>query len=67
MDQDAADRGVGGAEVAFQFGDDGVDALHGEVVGEGAVAADVDAVVVVGVGAGHDDVVDVDEIGRAHV
>ena len=40
VDEDAADQGVGGAEIAFELRDDGVDAFHGQVVGQGAVAAD---------------------------
>ena len=51
VDQEAVDFGGIELECAFEGGDDRVDAGHGEVVGEGAVAGDLDVVgdVVVGV------------------
>ena len=35
VNKNTADEGVGGAEIAFEFRDDGVDAFHGQVVGQG--------------------------------
>ena len=43
MDEEAADFGAIEFEGVFEFGDDLVDAGHGEIVGEGAVAVDLDA------------------------
>ena len=56
--------GAASSEVAFELGDDCVDAGHGEVVGQGAVAVDLDAVVGAAVAAGDDDVVDVEDLGE---
>ena len=39
VDEEAADFGAFGFEGVFELGDDGVDLGHGEVVGQGAVAA----------------------------
>ena len=63
VDEEAGDLGGFALELAFELGDELVDARHGEVVGEGAVAGDLDEGLL-GVGAGHAgdaDVVDVDQ------
>ena len=44
VDEQAVDFGRVEFERAFERGDDGVDARHGEVVGQGAVAADLDVI-----------------------
>jgi len=41
VDEEAVDLGGVEFEGAFEGGDDGVDAGHGEVVGEGAVTGDL--------------------------
>ncbi len=41
MDEEAVDLGGDQLEGAFEGGDDGVHTSHGEIVGEGAVAADL--------------------------
>jgi len=64
VDEEAADFGAVEFEGVFEFGDDLVDAGHREVVGEGAVAVDVDAVGSVAVGAGDEDLVDVEDLGE---
>ena len=69
MDEEATDLGAIEFEGVFEFGDDLVDAGHGEIVGEGAVAIDLDAFdVAVGsivvVGAGDEDFVDVEDLGK---
>ena len=64
MDEEAADLGGVEFEGAFEGGDDLVDAGHGEVVGQGAVAVDLDAVGAVGVDAGDEDLVDVEDLGE---
>jgi hypothetical protein len=43
MDEKAADLGAIEFEGVLEFGDDLVDAGHGEIVGEGAVTVDLDA------------------------
>ena len=60
VDEEAADFGDFELEGVFEGGDDLVDAAHGELVGEGAVAGDLEAVVVAGDG----DVVDVQDLGE---
>ena len=62
MDEEAGDFGGLQFEGVFEGGDYGVDPGHGEVVGQGAVAVDLDAVV--DVGAGDEDVVDVEDLGE---
>jgi hypothetical protein len=69
VDEEAADsRGQSRSLKAFQFGDGLVDAGHGEIVGEGAVAVDLDALdAAIGsvvVGAGDEDLVDVEDLGE---
>ena len=68
MDEKAADFGAVEFEGVFEFGDDLVDTGHGEIVGEGAVAVDLDALdAAVGsvvVGAGDEDFVDVEDLGE---
>jgi len=64
MDEEAADLGAVEFEGVFEFGDDLVDTGHGEIVGEGAVAVDVDAIGSVVVGAGDEDFVDVEDLGE---
>ena len=59
--QDAVDFGGFEFELVFEAGDDVVDVLHLESVGEGAVAGDVEAVA----DASDDDVVDVEDLGEA--
>ncbi len=44
VDEKAVDLGGVELERAFERGDDGVDAGHGEIVGQGAVAGDLDVV-----------------------
>jgi hypothetical protein len=60
VDEETADFGAVEFEGAFEGGDDVVNLGHGEVVGEGAVAVDLDAVV----DAGDEDVVDVEDLGK---
>ncbi len=43
VDEEADDFGGVGFEGGFEGGDGGVDVGHGEVVGQGAVAGDLDA------------------------
>ena len=62
MDEEAADLRCIEFEGALEGGDDLVDTGHGEVVGEGAVAVDLDAVGSVVVGAGDEDLVDVEDL-----
>ena len=62
MDEEAGDFGAVEFEGVFEGGDDLVDLRHGEVVGEGAVAVDLDAVGSVVVGAGDEDLVDVEDL-----
>ncbi len=64
MDEEAADFGVVELEGVFESGDDLVDLGHGEVVGQGAVAVDLDAVGSIVVGAGDEDLVDVENLGE---
>ena len=61
VDEDAVDFGGFEFELVFEAGDDVVDVLHLEGVGEGAVAGDVEAVA----DASDDDVVDVEDLGEA--
>ena len=72
VDEEARDLGGVEFEGALERGDDGVDARHGQIVGQGAVAADLDAVarVVADVvargraGAGDEDLVNVENLGE---
>ena len=64
MDEEAGDLGAVEFEGVFEGGDDLVDSGHGEVVGEGAVAVDLDAVGSVVVGARDEDLVDVEDLGE---
>jgi len=68
VDEEAADFGAVELEGVFEFGDDLVYAGHGEVVGEGAVAVDLDAIdAAIGsvvVGASDKDFVDVEDFGE---
>ena len=64
MDEEAADFGAIEFEGVFEFGDDLVDTGHGEIVGEGAVAVDLDAIGSIVVGAGDKDLVDVEDLGE---
>ena len=64
VDQKPADFGAVEFERVFEFGDDLVDAGHGEIVGEGAVAVDVDTVGSIAVGASDEDLVDVEDLGE---
>ena len=64
MDEEAADLGVVQFEGVFEFGDDLVDTGHGEIVGEGAVAVDLDAIGSIVVGASDEDLVDVEDFGE---
>ena len=64
MDEEAGDFGAVEFEGVFEGGDDLVDPRHGEVVGEGAVAVDLDAVGSVVVAAGDEDLVDVEDLGE---
>jgi len=64
VDEEAADLGVVEFEGVFEFGDDLVDAGHGEIVGEGAVATDLDAIGSIVVGASDEDLVDVEDLGE---
>ena len=60
MDEKTADFGGVELEGVFEGGDDLVDAGHGEIVGESAVAVDLDAVVY----ASDEDFVDVEDLGE---
>jgi hypothetical protein len=64
VDQEAADLGGVEFEGAFEGGDDLVDLGHGEVVGQGAVTVDLDAVGSIVVGAGDEDLVDVEDFAE---
>ena len=64
MDEEAADLRCIEFEGALEGGDDLVDTGHGEVVGEGAVAVDLDAVGSVVVGACDEDLVDIENLGE---
>ena len=64
MDEDSGDLGVVEPELAFELGDDVVDAGHGEIVGQGDVAVDLDAVGGAAVAAGDGDLVDVVDFGE---
>ena len=58
VDEETADLGVVKFEGALEGGDDLVHLGHGEIVGQGAVAIDLDAVV----DAGNEDLVDVEDL-----
>ena len=60
MDEEAGDFWRVELEGVFEGGDDLVNAGHGEVVGESAVAVDLNAVM----DAGDDDFVDVEDLGE---
>jgi hypothetical protein len=60
VDEEAGDFGGFEFEGVFEGGDYGVDLGHGQGVGQGAVAVDLDAVV----DAGDEDVVDVEDLGE---
>jgi hypothetical protein len=62
VDEEAADFGGVEFEGVFESGDDLVDTGHGEVVREGAVAVDLDAVGSGVVGAGDEEFVDVEDL-----
>ena len=64
MDEEAGDFGGVEFEGGLEGSDDGVDLGHGEVVGQGAVAVDLDAVGSVVVSAGDEDLVDVEDLGE---
>ena len=64
VDEDAGYLGVVEAEFAFEVGDDFVHAGHRELVGEGAVAVDLDAGGGAAVTADYADLVDVDDLGE---
>ena len=64
VDEETRDFGAVEFEGVLEGGDDLVDACHGEVVGEGAVAVDLNAVGSVVVGAGDEDFVDVEDLGE---
>ena len=68
VDEEAADFGAVEFEGVFERGDDLVDAGHGKIVGQGAVAVDLDAVTAAVVcrmrDAGDEDVVDVEDLGE---
>ena len=64
MNEEAADLGGVEFEGVFERGDDLVDPGHGEVVGQGAVAVDLDAVGAIVVGASDEDLVDVEDLGE---
>ncbi len=61
VDEDAGDLGVIEAEFTFEVGDDVVNGGHGEIVGEGDVAVDLDGVGGAAVAAGEGDLVYVDD------
>ena len=60
MDQEAGDGGRGELIGVFERGNDLVDTPHGKLVRQGAVAVDLDTVVM----AGHPDVVDVQDLRK---
>src|SRR6185437_7728395 len=64
MNQQAADLGSVEFEGAFQCGDDGMDLSHGQIVRQGAVAAYLDAIGSVAMGAGYEDLVDVENLRK---
>src|SRR5580704_15768344 len=64
VDEEAADLGAIEFEGVFEFGNDFVHAGHRKIVGQGAVAVDVDAIGSVAVGAGDEDLVDVEDLGE---
>ena len=64
VDKEAGDFGAVDFEGVFEGGDDLVDARHGEIVGQGAVTVDLDAVGSVIVGAGYEDFVNVEDFGE---
>jgi len=72
VDEEAGDFGGVEFEGAFERGDDGVDVGHWEVVGQGAVAVDLNSVAAVIVvvdafvagDAGDEDLVDVEDLGE---
>ena len=64
MDEDAGDLGVLEAEAGLELGDDLVDAAHGQMVRERAVAVDLDAGGGASVAAGDGDLVDVEDLGK---
>ena len=64
VDEEAGDFGAVDFEGVFEGGDDLVDARHGEVVGEGAMTVDLDAVGSVVVGSGDEDFVNVEDFGE---
>jgi hypothetical protein len=64
VDEEAADLGVVDFEGAFEGGDDLVNPRHGEVVGQGAVAVDLDTVGSVVMAASDEDFVDVEDLGE---
>src|SRR6185437_5983456 len=64
MNQQAADLGSVEFEGAFQCGDDGMDLSHGQIIGQGAVAAYLDAIGSVAMGAGYEDLVGVENLRK---
>ena len=64
VDEKAADFGAIEFEGVFELGNDLVDSRHGEIVGKGAVAVDLNAVGPIVVGAGDEDFVDVENLGE---
>src|ERR1700733_1545909 len=64
VDEEGGDLGAVEFEGVLQRGDDLVDAGHGEIVGQGAVTVDLDAVGSVVVAAGDEDFVDVEDLGE---
>ena len=62
VDQDAADVGVLQPEFAFEVSDDLVNASHGELVRQGAVAVDLNGEASAGVAARDGDLVDVENV-----
>ena len=60
VDEEAADLGVVEFERVFECGDDLVDLRHGKVVGQGAVAIDLDTIV----DARYEDLVDIENLGE---
>src|SRR5277367_2490781 len=64
VDEEAVDLRAVELEGVFELGDDLVDAGHGEIVRQSAMAVDLDTVGAVVVGAGDEDLVDVENLGE---
>jgi hypothetical protein len=64
VNEEAVDLGAVKFEGIFELGDDLVDAGHGEIVRQSAMAVDLDTVGAVVVGAGDEDLVNVEDLGE---